>query len=118
MQANDPGIYTTEKGTEFTLMDLPSTFQVQVDSHSASPAFAEDNRQVAIALARAGAIDAEDLIHMLHPPGAELLLARLRQRQKQQAQAQQQQQQQDTLISIMGGKPQQQGGRRSGGKQR
>ena len=48
-------------------------------------ALAEDNRQVAIALARAGAIDAEDLIHMLHPPGAELLLSRLRQRQKAQA---------------------------------
>lgn len=90
MQAVDPYVYTTgDSRIEFTLHDLPDDFQVQVDSHSASPAFAEDNRQVAIALARAGAIDAEDLIHMLHPPGAELLLSRLRQRQKaQQKQAQ------------------------------
>lgn len=87
MQAMDPRIYRTDKGTEFTLKEFPDDFQVQVDSHSASPAFAEDNRQVAIALARAGAIDSEDLIHMLHPPGAELLLSRLRQRQKAQAQA-------------------------------
>src|SRR5262245_21458412 len=87
MQAMDPRIYRTDKGVEFTLKEFPDDFQVQVDSHSASPAFAEDNRQVAIALARAGAIDSEDLIHMLHPPGAELLLARLRQRQKAQAQA-------------------------------
>lgn len=86
MQAMDPSIYTTsDSKISFTLEDLPENFQVIVDSHSASPAFAEDNRQVAIALARAGAIDAEDLIHMLHPPGAELLLARLKQRQKAQA---------------------------------
>jgi hypothetical protein len=87
MQAMDPSIYeTSDNKIQFILKDLPGDFQVQVDSHSASPAFAEDNRQVAIALARAGAIDAEDLIHMLHPPGAELLLSRLRQRQKKQAQ--------------------------------
>jgi hypothetical protein len=85
MQAMDPSIYTTDSGAEFTLAQLPFNFQVEVDSHSASPAFAEDNRQVAIALARAGAIDAEDLIHMLHPPGTQLLLARLKQRQKAQA---------------------------------
>jgi hypothetical protein len=84
MQAQDPSVYATDQGTEFTLEQLPEDFQVAVDSHSASPAFAEDNRQVAIALARAGAIDSEDLIRMLHPPGAELLLARLRDRQKAQ----------------------------------
>ena len=117
MQARDPSIYVTDKGTEFTLEQLPDNFQVQVDSHSASPAFAEDNRQVAIALARAGAIDAEDLIHMLHPPGAELLLARLRQRQKQQAQAAQEQKQEDMLRDVLQ-LPQhrQQGGARRKGK--
>lgn len=87
MQSQDGSIYqTNDNKIEFTLKQIPGDFQVQVDSHSASPAFAEDNRQLAIALARAGAIDAEDLIHMLHPPGAELLLSRLRQRQKKQAQ--------------------------------
>jgi hypothetical protein len=101
MQAMDPSIYTTDKGTEFTLEDLPEPFQVQVDSHSASPAFAEDNRQLAIALARAGAVDSEDLIHMLHPPGAELLLARLRQRQKAQAQAAQQEKQEGLLRDVL-----------------
>jgi hypothetical protein len=101
MQAMDPSIYVTDKGTEFTLVQLPDNFQVQVDSHSASPAFAEDNRQVAIALARAGAIDAEDLIQMLHPPGAELLLARLRQRQKAQAQAAGQQKQEDLIRDVL-----------------
>jgi hypothetical protein len=101
MQAMDPAIYVTDKGTEFLLKDLPDGYQTQVDSHSASPAFAEDNRQVAIALARAGAIDSEDLIHMLHPPGAELLLARLRQRQKQQAQAAQQEKQEEMVRDVL-----------------
>jgi hypothetical protein len=102
MQAMDPAIYSAEKGTEFTLSMLPENFQVEVDSHSASPAFAEDNRQVAIALARAGAIDSEDLIHMLHPPGAELLLARLKQREKAQAQQAQQEKQEELMKDVLG----------------
>jgi hypothetical protein len=102
MQAQDPRIYRTDNGIEFTLKEFPDDFQVQVDSHSASPAFAEDNRQVAIALARAGAIDGEDLIHMLHPPGAELLLSRLRQRQKKQGEAAAQEKQEEIIRDVIG----------------
>ena len=116
MQAQDPRIYRTDNGVEFLLKEFPDDFQVQVDSHSASPAFAEDNRQVAIALARAGAIDSEDLIHMLHPPGAELLLARLRQRQKAQAQAAATEKQEELIRDVVGfpsgGKRSRGGGRR------
>lgn len=101
MQAMNALIYTTESGVQFTLGEFPDEFQVQIDSHSASPAFAEDNRQVAIALARAGAIDAEDLINMLHPPGAELLLTRLRQRQKKQAQAAQAEKTEEIMRDIL-----------------
>lgn len=102
MQAMDPSIYQTDDSKiQFTLAQLPSDFQVQVDSHSASPAFAEDNRQVAIALARAGAIDSEDLIHMLHPPGAELLLSRLRQRKKAQAQQAQEEKTEGLMKDVL-----------------
>ena len=101
-QAMDPFVYKTDdKGIEFFLSQLPEGFSVVVDSHSASPAFAEDNRQVAIALARAGAVDAEDLIHMLHPPGAKLLLARLRQRKKEQAKAQQAEKQEELIRDVL-----------------
>ena len=111
MQAMDPSIYQTDDSKiQFTLHDLPGDFQVQVDSHSASPAFAEDNRQLAIALARAGAIDAEDLIHMLHPPGAELLLSRLRQRQKKQAAAAQEQKKEEMIRDVLGFPEKKQGG--------
>jgi hypothetical protein len=103
MQAMDALVYTTgDNKIEFTLHEIPDDFQVQVDSHSASPAFAEDNRQLAIALARAGAVDAEDLIHMLHPPGAELLLSRLRQRQKKAAEAAQQEKQEQLIGNVLG----------------
>jgi hypothetical protein len=110
-QAGDPSIYITDKGTEFTMADLPDNYQVQVDSHSASPAFAEDNRQVAIALARAGAIDGEDLIHMLHPPGAELLLARLRQREKAKAAQAKEEKQEEMVRDVLQMKPHKPGGK-------
>jgi hypothetical protein len=117
MQAEDALIYVTDSGIEFTLAQIPSNFQVEVDSHSASPAFAEDNRQTAIALARAGAIDAEDLIHMLHPPGARLLLARLRERKKGEAKAAQEEKQEEMLRDVLhigGGKKAAGGGGRRG----
>jgi hypothetical protein len=116
MQAMDASVYETESGMEFHLGDLPrGNMQVQVDSHSASPAFAEDNRQTAIALARSGAIDAEDLIHMLHPPGAELLLARLRERQKNEAEAAQRHEQKEMALQLITGKASK-GAGRGGGK--
>ena len=87
MQDNDPRTYQTESGQDFTLIQMADRFQMEVDSHSASPAFAEDSRQIAIALARANVLSGEDLIEMVHPPNAELLLARLRQRQQQAAKA-------------------------------
>jgi hypothetical protein len=102
MQAEDPSIYITDKGTEFLLEDLPDNFQVEVDSHSASPAFAEDIRQTAIALARAGAIDAEDLLHLMKPPGMDLLIARLRQRQKAQAQQAQEEKKEELVKGVLG----------------
>jgi hypothetical protein len=111
MQDRDPSIYNTDSGIQFTLDQLPDDFQVEVDSHSASPAFAEDSRQVAIALARAQAIDAADLIELIHPPNSELLLARLKQRQA--AQAKQAQEQQQEMIAH-GINPAQQGGSHGG----
>jgi len=54
------------------------------------------------------------LIHMLHPPGAQLLLSRLRQRQKAQAEGEKKEQQRETLLSLVTGKK----GAAGGGKGR
>jgi hypothetical protein len=102
MQAQDPSLYTTEGGVDFRLMQMPEGFQVEVDSHSASPAFAEDNRQVATLLAKLGVVDPEDIVHMLHPPNANLILAHMKRRQKAQAQAAQQEKQEELVKGILG----------------
>jgi hypothetical protein len=112
LQAEDPFVYTTENGIQFFLSQLPVDLQVEIDSHSASPAFAEDNRQIAIALARAGAVGPEDLIHMLHPPGAQLLLANLKKREKAQAQQAQHEEQKELAMAVLGVKGKRGGGRR------
>jgi hypothetical protein len=114
MQACDANIYiTSDKNINFYLHQMPEGFQVAVDGHSASPIFAEDNMQKAILLARAGALDAEDLLHIAHLPNTELYLARLKQRQKAQAQLAQQQHQEELVKDVLG-VPQhkQSGGRR------
>lgn len=49
----------------------------------------------------AGAVDAEDLIHMLHPPGMQLLLARLKQRQKAQAQQAKEEHSEQLLRDVL-----------------
>ena len=103
MQAGDAKIYVTlDSGIHFYLEQLPDGFQVEVDSHSASPIFKEDNMQLAIGLAKAGAIDGEDLIRLLHPPQVDRLLSRLQKRQKAQAKIQQQEKQEQTIKDLLG----------------
>lgn len=80
----------TPRGDEeqaFLLSSLPPDAEVTVDSHTSSPAFVEDERQLAMSLAKADAIDGETLIEMTHPPREDLLIERYRQRQEAAAQA-------------------------------
>jgi hypothetical protein len=102
MQAGDGSVYITDQGQEFLLEQLPENFQVIVDSHSASPAFAEDNMQKAAALFKAGALDAEDLLHLAHLPGTDLFLARFKERQKRMAQAQQEEKKEELVKDVLG----------------
>ena len=81
LQNEDPRTYDTEDGSEFRLAMLDEDFGVEVDAHSASPAFADTTRQDALLLAQAHAIGAEDLIELLHPPHTELMLKRLKARE-------------------------------------
>ena len=117
MANNDPRIYNTENGIDFEIADflgMHENFQVEVDSHSASPAFMEDTRQTALALAQAQAIDASDLIEILNPPNAQLLLAHLRERQAAAAKAKQQQDQEMIAHGINPANQNQPGRRKRG----
>ena len=68
-----------EKGEkkEFLLSQVDKNYRVRVSAHSSSPVFAEENRQVAGELFKAGAIDKLTLIEMLDPPMLDTILARL-----------------------------------------
>ncbi|HLJ21824.1 MAG TPA: hypothetical protein VKU84_16580 [Stellaceae bacterium] len=73
-------------GKEFLLSQLPADgYRVGVDSHVASPAFAEDYTMLAFELKKAGAIDGIDLIGLTHPPKEDTLTRRAKEREAAQA---------------------------------
>lgn len=63
------------KPIEFILKDIDDDARVSVDSHSSSPVFANDARELVFALARLGAISQERLIELTHPPMEDELVA-------------------------------------------
>lgn len=69
----------------FVLDQMPDDVKVTVDSHSASPAFSNDNRQMYFALAKAGAIGPRGLLRAMHPPQVDMLLDELDKKEKAQA---------------------------------
>jgi hypothetical protein len=90
LAVKDPEIKNTEKKQQFMLSQLPDDYHVVVDSHTSSPIFTEDAMQKAFALAKAGAIDGEDLIRLTHPPGEDSLVLHAKQRAEAQAKLMQQ----------------------------
>lgn len=85
LQTKDATVLKCSDGSSFMMSQLPADAACSVDSHTSSPAFVEDNRQLAYSLAKAGSIDGETLIEMLHPPHEDMLVSRLRARQAAQA---------------------------------
>lgn len=63
------------KPIEFTLKDVDDDAKVGVDSHSSSPVFAADARELIFALLKAGTINQERAIELLHPPMEDELIA-------------------------------------------
>lgn len=63
------------KAIEFRLKDVDDDCKVGVDSHSSSPVFANDARELVFALLKAGAISQERAIELLHPPMEDELVA-------------------------------------------
>jgi hypothetical protein len=69
----------------FTLDQVPDDYDLAVDSHSSSPAFANDARNLAFQLARLKAIDDVDTIRLTHPPQEDTLVANAEERKRAQA---------------------------------
>lgn len=78
--------YKTEKGVEFRLGDLPGDWNISVDSHSSSPMFAEDNKQLALQLKKLGVIDATTTVRLLHPPMEDEIVDSIKKAEEQQQQ--------------------------------
>ena len=84
LQHKDPTAYGKEN-EEYLLSQCPDDRTVKVDSHTSSPAFVEDQRQLAFALARSGAVTPEGLILLTNPPLMDQLLVMLQQKQQREA---------------------------------
>lgn len=81
LQSKVPEAFQTETGEEFLLSQLPSDeWHAEVDSHSGSPAFTENNKELAFALFKAGAIDGPDLVLLTRPPYHDMLILRAKER--------------------------------------
>jgi len=78
MQKHDTNDLKDAKGLPFIPEQFTNDFVVKVDSHSNSPLFVEDHKQMAADLFEAHAIDRESLIEMNDPPMKDLLLRKLK----------------------------------------
>jgi hypothetical protein len=84
LQRNSTHKLKTDKGMEFVMAQVAAPWKMRVAGHSHSPLFADESRDLATNLFKAQAIDQEDLLRMLRPPGEANLIHKLRQRRAQQ----------------------------------
>lgn len=66
------------KPVPFTFAQLPKNCKVMVDSHSSSPAFSHETRQLLFELFSAGVITAEQLVMHVGPPGQDTIIEDLK----------------------------------------
>lgn len=78
LQAKEAEVMKTEGKQEFILAQLPSDYRTTIDSHTSSPVFQEDTRNLAVALRKLGVIDDESTIELVHPPHEDSLVLKAR----------------------------------------
>jgi hypothetical protein len=72
----DPSLEPPAEGMQaisFQLHHLPENVRVTTDGHSQSPAFSQEAKLTAIALAKQGAMPPKRLVESLHPPNADAI---------------------------------------------
>lgn len=92
MEAKDPQRYWTKSETmqdveqsSFLLTDLPEDRRVSVDSHSSSPTFVDENKQLIEQLRKQGDVDGEYVLKTMPIPYKEEAIMALRAREAKQA---------------------------------
>lgn len=85
-EAKDASVYWTKadtiqdaRETEFRLMDLPDDWRVEVDSHSSSPIFSDENAQLIMAAHAKGIVQTEYVLNNMPFPNREDALAQNKQ---------------------------------------
>lgn len=78
MQQHDPERMKDEQGHEFIAEQFTKDYTVKIDGHSSSPIFTEDQRGLMMDLFEAHAIDREELIEGINPPGKQVMLEKLK----------------------------------------
>lgn len=81
MEPPAPGM----KQYSFRYFDIPDKTKVVVDSHSSSPIFGKEARQLIFDMAKAGMIEPEEAIEHIHPPGEDEIIADRERKQIEQA---------------------------------
>ena len=91
-EAKDPSTYWTHGDTEqtieatsFLLTDLPEDWRVSVDSHSSSPIFADENKQLLFASHKSGIVGKEYMLDNLPFPNKEAARAENKEAAEKQA---------------------------------
>jgi hypothetical protein len=90
MQKHDTNDLKDAEGRPFIPAQFTGDCVVKVDSHSNSPLFVEDHKQLAKELIEVHAIDRESFIDMLDPPMKDLLMRKLKIIEKKEAEAKKQ----------------------------
>lgn len=85
MQSKDARVFVSDKREQFLLKQMPPDYYIEVDSHSSSPAFIDDARDLAFALSKVGAAGPADVVKMIHPPMEDSLLASIKEREESKA---------------------------------
>lgn len=74
-----------KEGNEFLLSQLPDDYRVVVDSHSSSPIYEDDYKELAAFAAKLQIVGGEDLIDLLPLPRRDLLKEHLKEKKKAEA---------------------------------
>jgi hypothetical protein len=93
MKKYDSTVYQDDKGVSFSAEQFSADFVVKVDSHSNSPIFIEDKKELAFKMLEAKMITRERAIEMIDPPDKEIIKREVKEIEKNeaaQAQAEQQ----------------------------
>ena len=80
LYVDDPNELQDEDGNDFLIAQMNPNFSIEVDAHSNSPVFQENNRELATMYLKAGVITPERFIEMTAPPMVDQLLREYREK--------------------------------------